>query len=146
MEIKFRGKRIDNGEWVYGYYVEGVNPQLTRNFHIIWDLYNEKHEVHPDSVGMWTGLKDKKGVDIFEKDIIRLLNKDGKDYAAFLQSIYYSESHARYCTKIYYPDGSIHDGLTLNFWWDIGDGKREYSLRVEVIGNTTDNPELLKDK
>ena len=53
-EIKFRGKRLDNGEWLYGSLV------ILNGRYFIFDDAN-RHEVDPTTVGEFTGLKDKNG-------------------------------------------------------------------------------------
>ena len=77
-EIKFRGKRIDNGEWVYGDLVQ--NPCSTRivvDFVLIdgcndgtVECGGDFYLVDPRTVGQFTGLQDSKGVDIYEGDLV----------------------------------------------------------------------------
>ena len=68
-EILFRGKRIDNGEWVEGYLF-----QVWEESYILWGTTNgipNMVKVIPESVGQFTGMVDKKGVKIFEDDILQ---------------------------------------------------------------------------
>lgn len=153
-DILFRGKRTDNGEWVYGnlvrgcdekyaYIVEFGNRELCRNY----------VNVNPDTVGQYTGLKDKNGTKIFEGDIIRY--SDSGEYEMYLESLECPEEYdginfenmwtideVVYGTATNYPafDLNRHD-------WEVN-GLSNLSESgcyfYEVIGNIHDNPELLR--
>lgn len=133
--IKFRGKRIDNGEWVYGFYYEWYSKIKIRSvsfIHIITfdennlKLLDDQVEVIPETVGQYTGFKDKNGKEIYEQDYIKQV------WSGTLE-----------LTEIDIINDIRYGFLTNNALYNI----TEYGDDCvgEIIGNLFDNPELSKN-
>ena len=143
-EIEFRGKRIDNNEWIYGWLrqsghqdIEKSNGQYIRTekyYQIQDDKYNSQF-IDEETIGQYTGIKDKNGKKIFEGDI--LLRKTGQFESICL--VKWGKVEFSFLYKNRY-DGKIRKGK-----WTRGtyQGLDSYG---EVIGNIYDNPELLKEE
>ncbi len=143
-EILFRGKRIDNGEWVEGYYLKSPEFDGKGISVITQDKPRMPYYVNTETVGQYTGLTDKNGKRIFEGDIIKqifcLKHTNGVSEREIRSVVEYgiSWNYSDVCGVCQrFSDGSGIAMLSVMNTSGIVD--------CEVIGNIHDNPELLKD-
>ena len=140
-EILFRGRRVDDGEWVEGFYGQFHNRPTIKepNIHQIFVLFTEEkereneghifsaiggvwHTIIPETIGQYTGSTDKNGKKIFEGDICQ-------------HRSYYSDNIV--ISVVTYTDGQFLAMADENSGFNLSD-------KLEIIGNIHDNPELLK--
>ena len=140
-KIKFRGKEIDTGKWVYGglfkepappqcfekiledkYWIVYPNPRYMPDWNLPYEMV--RTDVDKETIGQYTGLKDKNGKEIYEGDIVYIAAEDERGI------IRWDNETARYVV--------IYDNIITDF-------NNWYGEDLEVIGNIYDNPELLEE-
>lgn len=125
----FRGKRVDNGEWVMGDLIQWRDNDLK-----IWSELpptDEKYKnpVIPETVGQCTGLKDKNGKLIFEGDIVLASSQKWRCAVVFdnENARFICHTNDKPCRLVY---------VSMQY--------KDNTSALEVIGNIHDNPELLE--
>ena len=156
-EIIFRGKRIDNGEWAYGWpFADAADCSLKKAgkcqcphdgseyFIVEWDddfHEYEERQVIPNTVGQYTGLKDKHGKRIFEGDMIKPFDDE-------VDKMVVEFHHGQFLLCLFGERGYMAE-----YGWEEegnygcfeAEPLSSYGHDIEVIGNIHDNPELLED-
>lgn len=137
-EIKFRGKSLDNREWLYGYLMPSTKPKIHPNAkysisvstEILHSIDRYIYEVETDTIGQYTGLKDCNGNEIYEGDIVSKHCVDNDE-------IYICEWIEKYACFAFIEN--VEYGNPYYF-------QKCDEHKLEIIGNIHDNPELIKTK
>lgn len=135
-EILFRGKRIDNGEWVIGSFLENCGCQTIIPAASIVGLH-----VDPETVGQYTGMTDKNGKKIFEGDMIKPFDDE-------VDKMVVEFHHGQFLLCLYGERGYMAE-----YGWEEegnygcfeAEPLSSYGDNIEIIGNIHDNPELLEE-
>jgi uncharacterized phage protein (TIGR01671 family) len=137
MEIKFRGKRTDNGVWVYGYCVVRAGMPFIFSFGVIEPIL-----VIPETVGQYVGLEDKNGREIYEGDIIHFPSTKMGQCESTKVVIWDDEDKYialcnlnEYRNKEFFDKDNIQEMIVFYI---------EDLVNAEIIGNKFDTPELLE--
>lgn len=144
-EILFRGKRIDNGKWVEGWYEPPVTGRQPDGSEVSFsecitfireeDGFLQDAKVIHDTIGQFTGLIDKNGKEVFEGDIGKYKQTDGaKRNGKLITCIGKVVYNAK--TASFAVESKDEAGCKYFDYFPIKD--------FEVIGNIHDNPELLE--
>lgn len=148
-EIKFRGKRVFDKTWVYGSYTamredDSNNPfrsDIPKTYHRIWQYepgdWNmggyANYEVIRETVGQFTGMKDKNGVDIYDGDEFQYRKHDGYFLVDFVGAVTFKDGCFGFIvisntSTGYFVPFSKFDEL-----------QEDFLNHIEIIGNIHDN-------
>lgn len=130
-EILFRAKRVDTGEWVTGYYVNGDFTGGNNTRHYIFAYPNTYYEIYTETICTYTGMTDKNGQKIWENDIlVAHLDENYPEDETYEQVIWHESG---FCTmEKNSTDCELLDGFDTRYF--------------AVCGNIFDNAELLERK
>ena len=128
--IKFRGYNKKNNKWIYGYYLVNRGQHFVVEDGIANPLNTwEDYLVEADTIGQFTGLLDKNGIEIYEGDIVLLLS------IIEMAFVCYNNDRCWFEFRRYMAKGGF-----------ISTPKDFNTYLYEVVGNTYDNPELINGK
>ncbi len=129
-EIKFRGKVKDDGTWVHGDLTTGDTIHTSPSWHEDGEGEWWGYECHEETIGQFTGLKDKSGAEIYEGDIVEFTR-------AQCRGVYKGSRMAvSYQTHVFCGFG-FDKTMALT---------KKRANECNIIGNIHDKPVLLKDE
>ena len=125
-EVEFRGKRLDNGEWIQGSLLtEGKSRKIVVPKEDMVGCMVTMYPVNPETVGQYTGLEDKNGNKIFEGDVLG-------DTLGWVYQVMWDSDNGRFLGHHSKPRGDMYICYV---------GREPKS---KIIGNIHDNPELME--
>ena len=133
-KIQFRGKSTSNKKWVYGdLHLRCLKPHIHTE-PVVGSMLSLKFDIDEETIGQFTGLKDKNGNEVYEGDIVHSIEFNDikhivlydEEYAAFMAVLINKQMGTEIETRCHITQE----------WID--------NYPKEVIGNIFDNPELLK--
>ena len=124
----YRGKRLDNGQWVEGSLIgEDIIVGKIVDFEDAYFTTEFWYKVDPETVGQFTGMTDKNGTKIFEGDIVRHIDTTRHVVEVVISEVYFDTEMLKF--RLRYSNELFHC---------------QFNNEFEVIGNIHDNKELLK--
>lgn len=125
MEYMYRGKSIENGEWIFGY----LHMEIDSNNRKVSYIYNleRMNPVDLKTIGLYTGLNDKNNNNLWEWDIVQYT----KDNLTKIYLVVWVEDKARFMLK-----------RRKNVYYSFS---QSMLTKIEKLGNAFDNPEYFKN-
>ena len=137
-KILFRGKSVNNGEWIYSETLSSGTIKRKR-YNKYLEIFGKWRGIVPDTLGQFTGLLDKNGKKSFEGDIVVHNRNEWRGK--------YNATGAKHYEKVSSVHEVYFDTEMLEFGLKNSSAlfHCQFANEFEIIGNITDNPELLNE-